>query len=187
MRKLSFLALGFIAILSVVSCTKENFKEYVTPVGPEPHRFASSEWTMDGQLTWEDGPNSNKIASWNAEPLSQEVIDNGGLLVYGKSNFDGSVNLLPSSFFITLNPDEFDLYECFPTAGSISLFHTKSVNGVFETPGDVNQLSFKYIIIDGPIVPSNGRTPTNGTNAFTVDDLRTLSYDEVISILGLPY
>jgi hypothetical protein len=190
MRKLSFLALCFIAIISTSSCTKESIQspQITNPTSSNQVSVSYSEWTMDASFSWEDGTVGNdpaKQANWDAFDLTEETISSGGVLVYAKSNIDGSIQAMPTSFFIGSNGTEVDSYSFTAIPGAIFIFHSKSVNGIFETPADTNEMSFRFIFVKSNDVATNARIATNN-GSYSLDDLRAFSYEEVISVLGIP-
>jgi hypothetical protein len=190
MRKLSFLALGFIAIISTVSCTKEDFQsnQITNSTTTNPVSVTYSDWTLDASFSWEDGTIGNdpaKQANWDAFDLTEETINSGGILVYAKSNVDGSIQSMPASFFKGSNGTDFDYYEFSAIPGSISIYHSKSVDGIFETPADVNEVSFRFIFVKSNVAPANARIATNN-GSYSLDDLRNFSYEEVVNLLGIP-
>lgn len=190
MRKLSSLFLGFIAIISIVSCTKEDFQNQQgtnqTPSNQVSVSF--SDWTSDESFSWEDGTNGSdpvKQTNWDAFDLTQETINSGGVLVYAKSNIDGSIQPMPASIFKDGNGQEFDSYNFLSVPGAITIFHSKSVDGVFEIPAEANEVSFRFIFVKSTDVQTNTRIATNN-GSYSLDDLRNFSYEEVISLLGIP-
>ncbi|MDQ3552776.1 MAG: hypothetical protein M3413_14765 [Bacteroidota bacterium] len=190
MRKLSFLFLGFIAIVSFVSCTKENLQTSQTSNQTNSPAFSVtySEWTMDANFDWEDGTAGNnpaKQTNWDAFDLTQQTIDGEGVLVYAKSNIDGSIQPMPTSFTKGTDETVLDFYEFVSIPGFISIIHSKSVDGVFETPANTNEMSFKFIFVNPNVAPSNARIPTNN-GSYSLADLRNFSYEEVITLLGIP-
>ena len=180
MRKQSFLALSFIAVLFLASCTKEDLQPNVstTPTGTsyqEPFQVVSySNWTADADLTWSDGTTYLELPELSEEQLS----DGSFVLLYARSDVDGSVKPMPADFSDASN-SEVNIYSANYNAGVVSLSHTKSVNGNFETPVDANQISFRYIVVKPNAPDPNGRP-------MTMYDLLGKSYYEVIDLLAIP-
>src|SRR5688572_6585831 len=104
MRKQSFLALSFIAVLFFTSCTKEDlqFSNSTTPTGTsyqEPFEVVSySNWTADADLTWADGATDEPSRQFDlpVPELTAEQLYNGSfVLLYARSEVDGSVKPMP--------------------------------------------------------------------------------------------
>src|SRR5687768_12630788 len=99
MRKLSFLSLSAIAILSLSACTKEQGLRELTPVNEEKNQnideISYSKWTSDASITLAHGGTVSdpiQVFNWSAPKLTQELIDAGSVvLVYVKSNSTGAV------------------------------------------------------------------------------------------------
>jgi hypothetical protein len=185
MRKLSFLSLGIMLLLS--SCTKEdNFSDYNpgTPVDynePAPYSVAYSSWTADANFTWSDGAATEptRETTMDVPELTEEALNAGGfVLLYAQSKTDGAVQVVPAAFG-SLNNEEVNNYSASYIAGQISLAHTRLVNGNPEVPNDANDISFRYIVI----IPN---TPDPNGRPITVDDLRGMPYQGLISVLGIP-
>lgn len=188
MRKQSFLALSFIAVLFLTSCTKEDhqFSNSTTPTGTsyqEPFQVVSySNWTADADLTWSDGTSTEPSRQFQLEvpELTTEQLSAGGfVLLYARSEVDGTIKPMPAEFS-DANNNEINNYSANYDAGVVFLSHTKSVNGTFETPTDANQISFRYIVVKPNTPDPNGRP-------MTLDDLVGKSYQEVINLLAIPY
>ncbi len=131
------------------------------------------------------GNNPAKQTNWDAFDLTQQTIDGEGVLVYAKSNIDGSIQPMPASFTKGTDETVLDFYEFVSIPGFISIIHSKSVDGVFETPANTNEMSFKFIFVNSNVAPSNARIPTNN-GSYSLADLRNFSYEEVITLLGIP-
>ena len=186
MRKQSFLSLSLILMLFLSSCTKENHPDYnpSTPTGyyaQEPSVISYSNWTIDASLAWSDGATDEPSRQFDlAVPeLTQELLDDGSfVLIYAKSNIDGTVQPMPAEY-TDLNNNETNSYSANYTPGAISLVHIKSVNGTPEVPNDSNEISFRYIVVKPNTPDPNGRS-------LTSYDFHNKPYSEVISLLGIP-
>lgn len=190
MKKLSFMLLGFITIMSAVSCTKEDLQsnQSANPTPSNEVNVSFSDWTIDASFSWQDGTAGNdpvKQTSWDAFDLTQETINGGGILVYAKSNVDGSIRPMPASIFRNSNATEFDSYEFTAIPGAINIYHTKSVDGIFQTPSDANEMSFRFIFVKSNVAPANARIATNN-GSYSLNELRNSSYEEVTNLLGIP-
>lgn len=187
MRKQSFLALSFLAVLFLTSCTKDDleFSNSTTPNGvsyQDPFQVVSySNWTADADLTWSDGSitqPSRQFALPVPELTEEQLSDGSFVLLYARSEVDGTVKAMPADFSDE-NNNEINNYSAFYNAGVVLLSHTKSVNGSFETPVDANQISFRYIVVKPGTPDPNGRP-------MTIYDLLTKPYEEVVNLLAIP-
>ncbi|HVF97139.1 MAG TPA: hypothetical protein VM871_07460 [Flavisolibacter sp.] len=189
MKKLSFLSFCLIAILSFVGCTKDDAHLLSSSDDRTQGAFTatSSQWTTDADFTWEDEPGAaepNRKAIWGIPDLTQDMIDKKQLLLYAKSNVDGSVQPVPS-VFTDPNSDKADFYHAEATPGAVSFGHKTTVAGVHETPSDANGISFRYIIVTPTNSPNNDPALNIGMRIITLDDLQTMSYEDVVSLLGI--
>ncbi len=173
-------------MLFLSACTKENLQDNtsVTPVEDYPQDasvVSFSNWIADADVTWSDGATTEPSRQFDlAVPeLTQELIDSGSfVLIYAKSTIDGSVQIMPTSYS-NLNNDETDTYSAIYLTGAISLSHTRSVNGVFDVPGDSNDISFRYIVVKPNTPDPNGRQ-------MNIYDLLYKPYIDVVELLGIP-
>jgi hypothetical protein len=185
MRKQSFLSLSVIVMLFLSGCTKENLQDYNPAIPTEdnqqdPYSVSYSEWTGGVNLSWSDGATTepSRQSDLAVPDLTQEVIDAGALvLVYAKSNVDGTIQAMPAEYS-DLSNNEINTYSASSVAGSISLSHTKSVDGAFEVPDDSNEISFRYIIVKPNTPDPNGRPVTNYGFQY-------MSYAEIVNLLGI--
>jgi hypothetical protein len=185
MQKLSFLSLSIMLLLS--ACTKydplENYKPG-TPVDyyePAPYSVAYSSWTADANLTWSDGAATEptRETTMDVPELTEEALNAGSfVLIYAQSKTDGAVQVVPAAFG-SLNNEEVNNYAANFIPGQISLVHTRLVNGNPEVPNDANEISFRYIVI----IPN---TPDPNGRSVTIDDLRGMPYQGIVSLLGIP-
>jgi hypothetical protein len=186
MRKQSFLSLSVILMLFLSACTKEDNLQHYNPGTPvennqqAPYSFSYSQWTTEANLSWSEGATTEptRQAQLAVPELTQDVIDAGGfVLLYALSNADGAVQAIPAAFF-DLNTDEKNIYSASYESGSISLSHTRLVNGTAEVPNDSNEISFRYFVITPNTPDPNGRT-------MTIDDLRDMPYQGLLDLLGI--
>lgn len=169
------------------ACTKEDHLTNYnagTPVEdnePAAYSVAYSSWKADANFAWSDGATTepSRETIMEVPELSQEVLDAGGyVLLYAQSKTDGAVQVVPAAFG-DFSQNELNNYVAHYTAGSISLAHTRLVNGSPELPNDANNISFRYIVI----IPN---TPDPNGRPATVDDFRGMPYAGIISLLGIP-
>jgi hypothetical protein len=188
MRKQSFLSLSVILMLFLSACTKEDNLQYNPGNNPvednsqAPYSFSYSNWTADTNLTWSDGATTEPTRqSQLAVPeLTQDVIDAGGfVLVYAQSNADGTIQAATPAAFFDLSTNERNTYSANYQAGFVSLSHTRFVDGIAEVPNDSNEISFRYFVITPNTPDPNGRP-------MTMDDLRYMPYQGLVSLLGIP-
>ena len=186
MRKQSFLSFSVVLILFLSGCRKENLPNYnsATPVEnnpQDPFSFSYSNWTTDASLSWSDGGTTepSRQSDLIGPELTQDAIDAGALvLVYAKSDVDGSIQTMPATYS-NLNNNETNTYFASTIPGSIKVSHTRSVDGANEVPGDSNEISFRYIIVKPNTPDANGRP-------MTIYDFHYMSYKDVVDFLGIP-
>ena len=186
MLKQSFLSLGAISILLLSGCTKTDLNSSLGADAPDAnaYSFSYSSWNSDADLVWSDGATTepSRQSELVVPDLTQQMLDSGSIvLVYAKSakpNVDGPVQIMPAAY-LDVNNNETNTYSATHVAGSIFVSHTRTVNGVFEVPNDLNETSFRYIIVNPATPDPNGR-------AYTVDSFLYMSYGEVVDLLGIP-
>jgi hypothetical protein len=107
------------------------------------------------------------------------LIDAGAVvLLYVKSTSNGTVHSMP--FDDTNSSDEkVNSYKAVATAGSIFVTHSTSINGTYEVPNNLNDITFRYIIV-GP------QTPEINARAIPLEELSTMAYEDVTTLLGIP-
>jgi hypothetical protein len=188
MRKLSVLTLGLMAILSLVSCSKEDLQR-TTATGsvaePAPFSVNYSNWQSDRSLIWTD-PSSNgpeREITQDVSYITQDIIVNDGMLVFIKSDVDGSIRRMPATFYDMSDSTNFDHYDFELEDGLITFNHFKVVGGLDEKPNDTNGMSFRFIAVSELMPSPNGRPDPN---INTINELRSLEYDEIVKILGIP-
>ena len=148
----------------------------------EAYSISFSEWTEAGSFTWLES-NLNtlpaKQINWDvAVPTQEQFAAGSKLLLFTRSNVDGTIQTMPSTYLNNFNDTEVNRYEAIVSGGLLSILHTKAVDGIYEMPAAPNEISFRYIIVTPDMVPSNGRTATV--------DFENLSYEEIITLLGIP-
>ncbi|HVE60624.1 MAG TPA: hypothetical protein VNA26_02315 [Chitinophagaceae bacterium] len=188
MRKFSFVSLCFSALILISSCTKEKaLPPTYYPPQEQPPVVHYSDWTESSILAWQDTLVSGEPylrSVWGVPGLSQTVIDNGAVLVYARTNADANVRVFPAMIYDG-NSADFEGYYHSPSVESFEMWHNKSVNGVFEAPTVSNDVSFRYVFLENA-PPANARIATGSAAGFNMDDLRSMTYEEVAIILGIP-
>jgi len=185
MRKFSFLSICFSALILISSCTKEKVPPPVNPPQEQPPTVRYSEWTESSTMAWQDTSVSGEPSLrsvWDVPGLTQSVIDNGALLVYARTNSDANVRIFPA---IVFNNSDFESYINLSSVGSFEMWHSKSVNGVFEMPSVSNDVSFRYIFFENA-PPANARIATGSAAGLNMDDLKSMTYQDVAMLLGIP-
>ena len=187
--KLNFLSLCFSALILLASCTKE----YVTPPSgsnqndyPAPVIVTASDWTSESSMTWSDATATSSVfttTNWDAPELTQEMVDNGAVLIYANTTSGDAPKLLPAMFERTSN-SEYDEYRSVAEPRVIQLSHATYKDGDYATPIVNDDVSFRYILINNA-PPANGRIITNNGVEYNLDELKLMSYSEVITILGI--
>jgi hypothetical protein len=180
MRKLSFLFFSCIAMLALSSCGKEVI-EPSSPKNESPYSVIHSDWRGIETLTWEDGTTStvpNQEAIWSLSAETRELLNTGStLLVYAKTRDNNEVKLIPVSYVSGPTDNVVDSYDTKVEAGNLLFTHTKTVDGIYETPTDLNNINFRYIIVTEKI-SALGRP--------AVIDFRSKSYKEVVTMFNIP-
>ncbi len=100
------------------------------------------------------------------------------MLIFARSSVDGSVQPIPAEYF-DANNNETNAYSARHVAGSIFLSHTRTINGSFEVPDDLNEISFRYIIV-------NPNSPDPNARQITTDSFLFMPYKDVVNLLGIP-
>lgn len=132
---------------------------------------------------------SMKKFTYTAEvpELTQEVLDNGVVLVYAKligyvaSIWPaGQVGQLPITLTYTSGSTVYDTWSAFSTVGNLKIEFVNSGN-IYSTINTSHQ--FRYIVIPGGVAASGGRLANNDE---TISRLRTMTYKEAMAFLGIP-
>ncbi len=188
MRKFTFLSLCFSALILTSSCTKEKaLPPAGNPPQKQPPTIIYSEWTEETALSWSDtsvNGDPHLRSTWNVPGLTQTMIDNGAVLVFARNNSDASVKIFPAMMFANNNND-FEMYQSSPATEAFEFLRSKTVNGVLETPGVNNTVSFRYILIDNA-PPANARIATGSAAGFNMEALKSLDYSDLAILLGIP-
>ena len=183
MRKLSFLTICCFVIIAQSSCTKEvvDRPSSGSVVTQNPYTVSYSEWTGIETFTWAEGAATtypSHEATWNVLSLTPEVLDAGGtVLVFAKSKDTEEVLPMPVSYISGPTDNVTDFYDTAVEPGNIFFTHTKMVDGNYEAPTDLNNVTLRYIIIQ-PHIFDLGRTP--------VADFHSMTYAQVIEMLNIP-
>ena len=187
--KLSFLSLCFSALILLASCTKEAVPP---PTGSNTNdgtaslvHVTASEWSSASSMTWTDATATQDVflhANWNVAELTQQVLDNGAVLVYAKTTSD-DVKMLPALFEQSDNSSS-DIYRSVAAPQLIHLSHAKYKDGAYETPSATGDISFRFILIDN-IQPANGYIATYNGVKYSMDELKLMNYNDVATILGI--
>ncbi len=187
--KLSFLSLGFSSLILLASCTKEEAPP-ATGTNPDDYpttvNVSTSDWTAASSMTWSDETVSSDgfaTTNWVAPRLSQEMVDNGAVLIYAKTSSSDDAKLLPAMFQIT-SDSEYDEYRGVAESKVIHLSHATYREGTYVTPSSNRDISFRYILIDN-IPTTHGRFITSNGMEYSLTDLRLMSYTEVAFLLGI--
>ena len=184
MRNPSLLSFALAVVLFSTSCTKADVLPNTTPSQvqtPAAYGVSYSDWTSAPQFMWsldESGPTPFRQATWDAPALTTELIDNGNVLIYARPNKFDVVEPMPVMYTNESTPGESDHFHAELKQGAIQMTHSKFVDGNYVTPGN-SSASFRFIILTDVAPPANGRPRTFA-------DLQAMSYEEVITELGIP-
>jgi hypothetical protein len=184
-----------IAALSFISCKKEK------PAADQAESgVIGSEWFFPvtaSKNTWDvyGTVNGGKYfrTEFAAPDVTQEVIENSVILVYGKlTGYDGNVwledhvGLLPTVVYRTSFIASTDEWSVAMSPGRISVRIYNNQNyypGSQPDPGH----SFRYIIIPKSSAVVTGQKPTsqNPLSRYSEQELRSLSYDDICATAGI--
>lgn len=185
MKKLMSLSLCLSTALLFASCTKE-----VQPVNNQDNSTSvsviSSNWVSAPSMTWSDPTADSSVflyANWNVPELTQNMIDDGAVIIYAKTSADKSERLFPARMNGNSNSN-FDLYRSIAGQQSIELSHTKYDNGTYTTPTMNNDVSFRYILFKN-VPPANARITTGSMAGYNLDELKRMDYDALVYLLGI--
>lgn len=165
----------------------------VGPVGPVGATGTAnviySEWFTPKnyvQTTVFGMKNFTQIAE--APEITQEILDNGVVLVYGKLlGYNPSiwpvdqVALLPINIVYIQGVTVTDTWSASATAGNLKITFVNSGN-IYNTIAETHQ--FRYVIIPGGVALNGGRGST-----FTDEDkqqLVSMSYEDVAAMFEIP-
>jgi hypothetical protein len=114
--------------------------------------------------------------------INQSILDQGLVLTYVKP--EGSISdfrTLPWQTGITPNYIE---YNSLLALGKI-IFTRLSVDNNIAQSGSSNiSVQFRYIIIPGGV--RTGRISTGPASGYTVEQLKSISYEQIIALLEIP-
>src|SRR5687768_15945985 len=186
MKKLNFLAICFLSVVSFSSCTKDVVTNGAGPVNENQSNItvSYSEWTPSSMLTWTDTTfdgNPAIHAPFQA-PLTEAMINNNSILVYAKKIDNEGVSVFPATIYDSNN--DYEVLHATHDISGIHVFHTKNTAGVYERP-DNNTLRLRYILIEQPVA-ANGRPDVAGAPQYSMAELQTMTYEEVLNALGIP-
>jgi hypothetical protein len=183
MKKLNFLAICFFSVLSFSSCTKDIERN---GAGTDSENQSNvtvsySEWIPSSMLSWTDttlGGDPAIHATFKA-PVTESMINNNSILVYAKKTDSDEVSAFPAAIYDSNN--DYDLLYATHDFNGIQIFHTRNTGGIYERPEN-NALRFRYILIEQQVA-DNGRPDAP---QYSMHELQTMTYDEVLNALGIP-
>jgi len=153
--------------LAFTACRPEDGKDGINgqdgtpgaqgPVGQDGNANVVSKTFTATQISWTDktiyGTNY-KVATLNMPEITQNIIDNGAVLVYGGFFWESPWSALPISFFET---GKTSYYTYGIATGKVTLRVHNSTNAVPSTPG----IPFRVVVIEGKAA---GKARSNGVN-----------------------
>lgn len=201
MRKLRLLTLSSLAIIFIASsCTKEGPEGPAgasgaqgpagtpgTPGTPGAGITVYSDWytttAADWLTTGVDQYTAAALVNRTAPAITQTIIDRGVVLGYVSGwrvfGFPRATETAQMPYLADLN--FLDYYDfVVPSAGNIRYLY-KSFDP--WPPADLAGTKFRYIAIAGSLAGRNA-TPTYA--GYTKEQLKAMSYDEVISLFKIP-
>jgi hypothetical protein len=210
-RSLYLALFAFVFILA--SCTKEGPEGPIGPQGPQGTPGVSGGTGLTGATgaTGPAGPQgpvgptgpagtANVIysawfspAAWvpatgfndftfdkTAPSLTQAVIDNGAVLSYAK--ITGETTVRPLSTTINTGVTGIATYGFnLPAINTIRYSVTRVAGGTY-VPLITDQ--FRYVIIPGAV--AGGRMATGAARGYSLEQLRQMSYEQVIALFNIP-
>lgn len=187
MKKLNFLAICLLSLISFSSCTKDvETRTGTGSTGENQNNVAVtySEWIPSSLLQWTDTTidgNPAIHATFEA-PLTENMIHNSTVLVYARKMNKAEASVFPAMIYDSNNDYE-SLYSVNDVHG-IQIYHTKNISGVYQRP-ESNTMHFRYILIDQPVA-DNTRPDVAGAPQYNMAELQTMSYGDVLNALGIP-
>lgn len=119
--------------------------------------------------------------------LTQEVLDNGVVLVYAKLlGYVSSiwpadqVGQLPITLTYVSGSTVYDTWSAFTSVGNLKIEFANSGN-IYSSINNSHQ--FRFIVIPGGVAASDGRLANNDE---TIARLRAMTYREAMAFLGIP-
>ena len=206
MRNSRFLSLSVFAFLFLaVSCTKEGPAGPQGTSGPQGPPGATgatggtgatgpagqtgtanviySSWFAASTLTWADSTHTDlgTISRGNraAPGVTATVLSNGVVLSYYRSATTGTTTL-PYTFGTTAN---LSTYSSLISTGTITYFVANLSTGT--ATGVVPTGEFRYVIIPGGV--SGGRLMSGSAQGYTIDQLRSMSYERILDLFRIPF
>lgn len=185
MKKLNFLAICFLSLLSFSSCTKDVNLNGAGPVAENQNNItvSYSEWIPSSMLVWADttvDDNPTIYASIDA-PITESMINNYSILVYARKSGSEETSVFPATIYDSNN--DYELLHATYDMSGIQIFHTKNTGGVYARPEN-NTLRFRYILIERAVA-DNGR-PDLSEPEYSMTELQSMSYQEVLAALNIP-
>ena len=154
------------------------------PAGPTGPTGASSviysPWFTSSVAWTTPGLSSSDYSFDRAAPgITQTILDNGVVMSYVKLSTEGSVvRTLPTTAF---NINGFHFYNfLMPSVSTIRYTYIFTDNP--DIPTTTTQ--FRYIIIPGGV--AGGRLPSGASHNYSAEQLRGMSYEDVIKLFNIP-
>ena len=183
--KLNFLAICMCSVIALSSCTKEAIRNHGTAVqSPSSATISYSEWISGSHITWSD-TNTDGYPALHATfhaLLSENMVNNNSVLVYARKKDTQHTSVFPATFFSS--NDHYEMLYSVNTMDGIQVYYTMNVNGEYEIPVTDN-IEFRYILVEQPPVASNGRPDMSGVQQYSMDDLRSMTYEDAMLALGI--
>lgn len=186
MKKLNFLTLCFLSIISFSSCTKDAI---VTDAGPDSENQSNitvsySEWISSSILNWADTTidGNPAIHATFSAPLTEAMINNNSVLVYAKKTDSEEASVFPATIYDSNN--DYELLQATHDLSGIQIFHTKNTGGIYARPQN-NTLRFRYILVEHKVA-DNARPDVNEAPQYSMAELQTMAYEDVLNVLGIP-
>lgn len=121
-----------------------------------------------------------------APELTQEVLDNGVVLVYAKLlGYNillwpaDQVGQLPITLTYTTSSTEYDTWSAFASVGNLTIDFLNSINHYSSI---ITKHQFRYVVIPGGVAASDG----GRVASYDLARLQAMPYEDAMAALGIP-
>jgi hypothetical protein len=182
MKNISLLFVAITTTILLGSCSKDGAQGPEGPAGaqgiPGTANVIYSTWF--GPTAWTNNGTNNIYFNKAATGITQAIIDQGAVLAYVKfPDEGGAARPLPT---VTFNGQVIWNY-MLPGVGTIR-FTANPTNGTSNFTAFTN-MQFRYVIIPGGQAGNRMMSSSQQTQ-YNIDELKSLSYEEVIKLLNIP-
>jgi hypothetical protein len=211
MRKLRFLFLSLLASsLMMVSCTKEGPEGPVGATGPQgppgstgaagqqgppgPPGSANviySSWVATETADWVLGyvaPNNynvERVYNRTTAGVTQSILDQGVVLCFGKNFTIGASTILANVQQLPYR-ESFNgqSYSFVLDVGKVAFTYDPDGTAPVRPVSQLAGISYRYVLIPGGV--SGGRMMGGVANGISVDELKKMSYEDILVKFNIP-